>query len=68
MKYILSHPRLTTSAELLADKLSELIGEQILVKTRFNGNYNDECIIRYGNSSRILQLYEADLNSPEYIA
>lgn len=53
MKYILSHPRLTRSANPLAQKLSELLGEKIAVKTELDRDMrmkNGTCIIRYGNS------------------
>ncbi len=53
MKYILSHPRLTKSAKPLANRISELVGEQILVKIDADGKFlaSNNCIIRYGNSS-----------------
>jgi hypothetical protein len=49
MKYILSHPRLTASAKVLADKLGNLTQQEIKVSSDMQRN--GECIIRYGNSA-----------------
>lgn len=55
MKYILSHPRLTISANPLARKLQEITGEEILVYSNpLRVRIGDELIIRYGNSELIL--------------
>jgi hypothetical protein len=51
MKYILSHSRLTASANVLARKLTELTNEEIRVFV--DGDNRHECIIRYGNSAVI---------------
>lgn len=66
MKYILSHPRLTRSANPLAEKLSELLNEKILVK--IDPNRNGTCIVRYGNSAIDLRMTveegETNYNDP----
>lgn len=68
MKYILSHPRLTKSAKLLANKIGELVGEQILVKIDADGRFlaNNKCIVRYGNSSLSVWI-NTNFNNSEYI-
>lgn len=65
MKYILSHPKLTKSAKLLANKIGEIIGEEIIVRTTPN-NLNNECIIRYGNSTSSNEIL-TNYNSKEMI-
>lgn len=65
MKYILSHPRLTRSAKPLAQKLSELTGEEILY---FTYPRNDGvCVVRYGNSAPVQHILPNVCNLPEYI-
>lgn len=61
--YILSHPRLTKSARPLAQKLGELLGEQILVRTSPVDKYN--MVVRYGNSAVARGV--TNLNSVEHI-
>ncbi len=48
MLYILSHPRLTKSARPLAQKIGELVGEEILTLTF--PDLNHKLVVRYGNS------------------
>jgi hypothetical protein len=62
MKYILSHHRLTRSANPLAQRITELTGERILVK--IDPNRDDTCIIRYGNSAINLGMAETKYNDP----
>jgi hypothetical protein len=64
MKYILSHPRLTISSRVLAQKLSELTGERIIVRTLPSDN--EGLIIRYGTSSHA-SIGSTNYNSPEMI-
>jgi hypothetical protein len=68
MKYILSHPRLTRSAIPLANKLSELSGEEIKVKIEADGRFlaENKCIVRYGNSS-LSAWIDTNFNNSEHI-
>lgn len=55
MKYILSHPRLTASAKVLATKIGEIIREtgsrEMNPLVFIERNPEGTCVIRYGNSS-----------------
>lgn len=64
MKYILSHPRLTASAKLLANRIGELAGKEI--QTRTLPSDNEGLIIRYGHSSHS-SIGNTNYNSPEMI-
>lgn len=67
MKYILSHPRLTASAKLLANKIGELSGEAVGVSVYPIDQNRNTCIIRFGNSAILNYEREIKYNSPNHI-
>ncbi len=68
MKYILSNIHLVRKAKVLANKLGELLGEEIAVKTEVDAHYiwNHNCTVRYGNSNYSAHI-DCKLNEPEHI-